>query len=70
MDDDFHGGGGPADCWEDDGYGPSQLGREPLRGIPCSLSQVNGGCCMVGAPRIWVSTPLATGSLCDLEHVA
>lgn len=49
---------------------PPQLGREPLRGIPCSLSQVNGGCCMVGAPRIWVSTPLATGSLCDLEHVA
>lgn len=49
---------------------PPQLEREVLKGITCSLSQVNRGCCMVGAPQIWVSSRLVLGSLCNLEHVA
>ena len=31
MDDDFHGVGGPADCWEVGGYGPSPAGETTAR---------------------------------------
>lgn len=52
VDDDFHGGVAGQTAGRRVVMVPPQLGRQLLGGITCSLSQVNRGCCIVGAPQI------------------